>query len=145
MNDHAAEDETLFLRFLARVSGTRYDDASTMDARRHRSWGLGTVPRSHDTKPGLWLGHASIVLTADTYTSVLPAVGRAAAEGVATLTRQAGTSRRDPPADLGRRHFRTPHPPCRWDRPGPTFGPTQPSRPRKRAFLQVNPGALRGT
>ena len=37
------------------------------------------------------LGHASIVLTADTYTSVLPEVGRAAAEGVATLIRQAGT------------------------------------------------------
>ena len=37
------------------------------------------------------LGHASIVLTADTYTSVLPEVGRAAAEGVATLLRQAGT------------------------------------------------------
>jgi carboxymethylenebutenolidase len=34
MNNHAPEDQTLFLRFLARVSGTRYDDASTMDARR---------------------------------------------------------------------------------------------------------------
>ena len=34
MNDHAPEDQTLFLRFLARVSGTRYDHASTMDARR---------------------------------------------------------------------------------------------------------------
>jgi carboxymethylenebutenolidase len=34
MNDHAAEDQTLLLRFLARVSGTRYDDAATRDARR---------------------------------------------------------------------------------------------------------------
>jgi len=34
MNNHAPEDLTLFLRFLARVSGTRYDDASTQDARR---------------------------------------------------------------------------------------------------------------
>lgn len=34
MNDHAPEDQTLFLRFLARMSGTRYDDAATADARR---------------------------------------------------------------------------------------------------------------
>jgi carboxymethylenebutenolidase len=34
MNDHAAEDQTLLLRFLARVSGTRYDDEATKDARR---------------------------------------------------------------------------------------------------------------
>lgn len=34
MNNHAPEDQTLSLRFLARVSGTRYDDASTQDARR---------------------------------------------------------------------------------------------------------------
>src|SRR6478609_6725137 len=34
MNDHAPEDQTLFLRFLARVSGTRYDHAATLDARR---------------------------------------------------------------------------------------------------------------
>lgn len=34
MNDHAPEDQTLFLRFLARISGTRYDDAATVDARR---------------------------------------------------------------------------------------------------------------
>lgn len=34
MNDHAPEDETLVLRFLARVSGTRYDEAATRDARR---------------------------------------------------------------------------------------------------------------
>ena len=36
------------------------------------------------------LGHASIVLTADTYTSVLPAVAHTAAEKVATLIIRAG-------------------------------------------------------
>jgi RNA:NAD 2'-phosphotransferase (TPT1/KptA family) len=36
------------------------------------------------------LGHSSIVLTADTYTSVLPAVAHAAAEKVATLIIRAG-------------------------------------------------------
>ena len=34
MNDHAPEDQTLFLRFLARISGTEYDEAATRDARR---------------------------------------------------------------------------------------------------------------
>jgi carboxymethylenebutenolidase len=34
MNDHDRADATLFLRFLARISGTRYDDAATRDARR---------------------------------------------------------------------------------------------------------------
>ncbi|MFC6696842.1 dienelactone hydrolase family protein [Nocardioides daphniae] len=34
MNDHAPRDQTLLLRFLARVSGTRYDEAATVDARR---------------------------------------------------------------------------------------------------------------
>jgi carboxymethylenebutenolidase len=34
MNDHAPEDQTLLLRFLARMSGTRYDEAATRDARR---------------------------------------------------------------------------------------------------------------
>ena len=36
------------------------------------------------------LGHASIVLTADTYTSVLPDVARTAAEKVASLIIKAG-------------------------------------------------------
>ena len=36
------------------------------------------------------LGHCSIVLTADTYTSVLPDVARAAAEKVAALILRAG-------------------------------------------------------
>ena len=34
MNDHDPADATLVLRFLARVSGTRYDDEATRDARR---------------------------------------------------------------------------------------------------------------
>jgi carboxymethylenebutenolidase len=34
MDDHAPEDQTLLLRFLARISGTRYDDDATVDARR---------------------------------------------------------------------------------------------------------------
>jgi carboxymethylenebutenolidase len=34
MDDHAPEDQTLLLRFLARISGTRYDEAATVDARR---------------------------------------------------------------------------------------------------------------
>jgi len=36
------------------------------------------------------LGHSSIVLTADTYTAVLPDVARAAAEKVASLVLEAG-------------------------------------------------------
>jgi carboxymethylenebutenolidase len=34
MNDHDPADATLLLRFLARVSGTRYDEEATQDARR---------------------------------------------------------------------------------------------------------------
>jgi carboxymethylenebutenolidase len=34
MNDHDRADATLFLRFLSRISGTKYDDAATRDARR---------------------------------------------------------------------------------------------------------------
>jgi len=34
MNNHDPADATLLLRFLARVSGTRYDEAATSDARR---------------------------------------------------------------------------------------------------------------
>jgi dienelactone hydrolase len=34
MDDHAPEDQTMFLRFLARISGTRYDEDATVDARR---------------------------------------------------------------------------------------------------------------
>lgn len=34
MDDHAPEAQTLFLRFLARISGTRNDEAATVAARR---------------------------------------------------------------------------------------------------------------
>lgn len=34
MNDHDPKDQTLLLRFLARISGTEYDEAATSDARR---------------------------------------------------------------------------------------------------------------
>ena len=34
MNDHDPADDTLLLRFLARISGTKYDDEVTRDARR---------------------------------------------------------------------------------------------------------------
>lgn len=34
MNDPAPQDQSLFLRFLARVSGMRYDETATTDARR---------------------------------------------------------------------------------------------------------------
>jgi carboxymethylenebutenolidase len=34
MNDHDPGDQTLLLRFLARISGTEYDEAATRDARR---------------------------------------------------------------------------------------------------------------
>ena len=37
MNDHDPADATLLLRFLARVSGTKYDEAATKDARRRIS------------------------------------------------------------------------------------------------------------
>ncbi|ONF67859.1 hypothetical protein AVR91_0220640 [Amycolatopsis keratiniphila subsp. keratiniphila] len=39
------------------------------------------------------LGHASIVLTADTYTSVLPSLAHASAEATASLVRRAGYER----------------------------------------------------
>ena len=34
MNDHDPADQTLMLRFLARTSGTKYDEDATHDARR---------------------------------------------------------------------------------------------------------------
>ena len=37
MNNHAPEDRTLMLTFLARISGTRYDEPATLDARRRIS------------------------------------------------------------------------------------------------------------
>lgn len=37
MNDHDPADATLLLGFLARVSGTKYDEAAANDARRRIS------------------------------------------------------------------------------------------------------------
>ena len=34
MNDHDPGDQTMMLRFLARISGTKYDEDATRDARR---------------------------------------------------------------------------------------------------------------
>ena len=56
------------------------------------------------------LGHASIVLTADTYTSVLPEVARQTAEGIAALVLAAG---RNPPGRAdGHRGDRLDSPPA---------------------------------
>lgn len=52
MNNHAAEDQTLLLRFLARVSGTQYDEASTMDARRRIVAFFEQHLRSNGTEAG---------------------------------------------------------------------------------------------
>jgi carboxymethylenebutenolidase len=46
MNDHDPADATLLLRFLARVSGTKYDEEATRDARRRISEFLSTHLRS---------------------------------------------------------------------------------------------------
>lgn len=43
MNDHDPADATLMLRFLARVSGTKYDEAATRDARER----IATFFRTH--------------------------------------------------------------------------------------------------
>jgi hypothetical protein len=45
------------------------------------------------TRVRTMLGHASIVLTADTYTSVLPSLARAGVEATASLVRRAGYER----------------------------------------------------
>ncbi len=58
------------------------------------------------------LGHSSIVLTADTYTSVLPDVARTAAEKVAALITK-----------VGRHQHAGPAPPRPSDRP-PHDGPS---------------------
>lgn len=61
------------------------------------------------------LGHSSIVLTADTYTSVLPTLAFQAAESTAglVLQAQAGTTRKfqqQRARNRARRHANTPHP-----------------------------------
>jgi len=62
------------------------------------------------------LGHASIVLTADTYTSVLPDVARQAADGIAQLILQAGRTK--PVArPVARPHAAPPRPHRRAPRP----------------------------
>jgi carboxymethylenebutenolidase len=47
MNDHDPADTGLFLRFLARVSGTRYDETATRDARRRIAAFFGTHLAGH--------------------------------------------------------------------------------------------------
>jgi integrase len=87
------------------------------------------------------LGHSSIVLTADTYTSVLPDVARAAAEKVAALIIKAGClvpgTRRHRRRQAGRpqrRRYRRPPPAHRSRaRPGRQIGrPHRRSRARPR-------------
>jgi len=81
------------------------------------------------------LGHSSIVLTADTYTSVLPDVARAAAEKVATLILRAGClvpgtrrrRRRQTGRPQRRRHCGPPSARRSGARPGRQIG-----RPRRR-------------
>jgi Phage integrase family len=98
------------------------------------------------------LGHASIVLTADTYISVLPEVARKAAEDVATLLISAGclvpgTGRRRPAlGSVRRRDRRQPgrrssRPPDQPPAPPPTSRPS-PARPRRgcRATRRPYPG-----
>ena len=87
------------------------------------------------------LGHSSIVLTADTYTSVLPEVARKAAEDIATLIIAAGC------LVPGTTRPRQPEPPDRGG--GRTSGSRahpshQVSRPR-RADLDINQARLSGT
>ncbi|MCE0487277.1 hypothetical protein LVO85_10495 [Ornithinimicrobium sp. EGI L100131] len=59
MNDHDPADATLLLRFLARVSGTSYDDNATQDVRRRVSAFFDTHLRDSpgaDQRPGHPLG-----------------------------------------------------------------------------------------
>jgi len=69
------------------------------------------------------LGHSSIVLTADTYTSVLPDVAHAAAEKVASLVLEAGRliqgTRRRRQRQVRRRNRRRPARPPRLSRSHP--------------------------
>ena len=87
------------------------------------------------------LGHSSIVLTADTYTSVLPDVARAAAEKVASLIIKAGClvpgtrrhRRRQARRPQRRRHRRPPSAHRSGARPGRQIGrPHRRSRGRPR-------------
>jgi hypothetical protein len=71
------------------------------------------------------LGHASIVLTADTYTSVLPSLARATAEATASLVRRAGY-------DHGQRIFRS----------NTTFGPSRRCPVRRAGPRSIRTGAI---
>ena len=88
------------------------------------------------------LGHSSIVLTADTYTSVLPEVARKAAEDVASLIIAAGC------LVPGTTRPRQPEPP---DRGGEGHGPSSRAHPGRqvnrpgRADRDVNKDRLGGT
>jgi hypothetical protein len=89
------------------------------------------------------LGHSSIVLTADTYTSVLPEVAHSAAEKVASLIIKAGClvpgttrvrrRRRGRPKRKGRRrHGRTQHTPSVRSRAHPSRQIGRPHRRRRK-------------
>jgi len=87
------------------------------------------------------LGHSSIVLTADTYTSVLPEVARKAAEDIATLIIAAGC------LVPGTTRARQPEPPDRGGGRGSgsrAHPGRQVSRPR-RADPDINQARLSGT
>ncbi|QNN54923.1 dienelactone hydrolase family protein [Nocardioides mesophilus] len=51
MNDHAREDQTLVLRFLARVSGTVHDEEATRDARQRIVAFLNRHLRDEEPQP----------------------------------------------------------------------------------------------
>jgi len=87
------------------------------------------------------LGHSSIVLTADTYTSVLPEVAHKAAEDVATLIIQAGclvpgTTRPRQPEPPGHggggQRSRQPRPPWTPSQSPGTHGPGHQQEPAQR-------------
>jgi integrase len=83
------------------------------------------------------LGHSSIVLTADTYTSVLPDVAHAAAEKVASLVLEAGRliqgTRRRRQRQVRRRNRRRPARPPRLSRSHPARQISHPPPRRSRA------------
>jgi hypothetical protein len=87
------------------------------------------------------LGHSSIVLTADTYTSVLPEVARKAAEDIATLIIAAGC------LVPGTTRPRQPEPPDRGGGrgSGSRAHPGRQVSPPRRADPDINQARLSGT
>jgi hypothetical protein len=95
------------------------------------------------------LGHSSLAITADTYTSVLPAVAHAAAEAVAGIVPRSPAAAASPTETKD----------CRASAPQPTDGPvaaalavrwqsgpkTDPGRPPVRVNALVRGGAPSGT